>query len=707
VVEDVYAFDAIEGVTEEHKTHHVLGWLLGKSTSLDEIMKSNLLSHVLLENSSSPLRKALETTKLGTAPSQLCGLEDSNYEMCFMCGIEGSDPENAQAFEQLVIDVLKDVAENGVPQEQLEAVLHQLELMQREIGGDGYPYGLQIILSGLSAAIHRSDPSQLLNLDPVIESLREKIKDETYIKRLVRELLLDNPHRVRLSMKPDTGLSQRKEQAERERLAKMKAAMSSDDKSSVIKRTAELAQRQLQEDDPEVLPKVGLEDVPAEMKIPEGTSRTIAGAESMLYAQGTNGLVYQEMVVDLPALEPGLLDLLPHFSTCLTEVGVGDKDYLQVQGWQSSISGGVSAHTSIRGYSDDVQQTRGYYVFDGKALERNNEKLAELMHETFHVVRFDEHERINEIISQRRARREQAVTGSGHTLAMTAASSGMSPVAALGHRFSGLEGIRILKALDDANKDGGVADLAESFGAIHQQLLAAPIRFMIIGEEEKHEGLVSGFEKIWTPETSTSTFKRFNVSHVDENVNQMWVTNTQVNFCARAYRTVAMDHADAAPLSVLGGFLRNGFLHTAIREKGGAYGGGAGHDTNIAAFRFFSYRDPRLTETLDDFDRAIEWMLTSKHEWRMVEEAILGVVSNIDKPSSPSGEARQAFHNLLHSRTREKLQAFRQNVLNVKLDDLKRVTETYLHPDKASTAVICSAATLEQKGNLGLDVINL
>ncbi|MGB5454774.1 MAG: insulinase family protein [Gammaproteobacteria bacterium] len=707
IVEDVYAFDAVEGITEEHKTHHVIGWMLGHSTSLDEVMKSNLLSHVLLENSSSPLRKALETTKLGTAPSPLCGLEDSNYEMCFMCGIEGSDPEHAQAFEELVIGVLEDVASNGVPREHVEAVLHQLELSQREIGGDGYPYGLQLILSGLSAAIHRSDPVQLLNLDPVIESLRDKIHDDNYIKNLVQELLLDNPHRVRLTMKPDMELSQRKETAERERLNSMKAAMTAEDKTRVIQRAAELAQRQLQVDNPEVLPKVGLEDVPAEMKIPVATPGIISAAESSLYAMGTNGIVYQELVLDLPALEPDQLDLLPYYSTCLTELGVGERDYLQVQAWQSSISGGVNAHTSIRGSSEDVQHTRGYYVFDGKALERNNENLAALMLATFQSVRFDEHDRIREIISQRRARREQSVTGSGHGLAMTAASSGMSPVASLGHRFNGLEGIRILKALDDANKSGAVADLAESFSNIHQQLVDAPRQFMIIGEEERLDDLVNGFEKIWPSEISSAGFEPFKLSSVDETIRQMWITNTQVNFCARAYKTVAMDHADAAPLSVLGGYLRNGFLHTAIREKGGAYGGGAGHDTNIAAFRFFSYRDPRLIETLDDFDRAIDWMLTGKHEWRMVEEAILGVVSNIDKPGSPAGEARQAFHNQLHGRTREKLQAFRQNVLEVTLDDLKRVTEAYLHPDSASTAVISNAATLEQTGNHGLDVINL
>ena len=706
-VEREYAFDRVEGVSEDHKTHHVLGWLMGPSTSLDEVMKSNLLSHVLLENSSSPLRKALETTDLGSAPSPLCGLEDSNHEMCFVCGIEGSNPEDAVAFEKLVIDVLRDVADKGVPREQLEAVLHQLELSQREIGGDGYPYGLQLILSGLSAAVHRSDPSELLNLDPVIESLREKIKDESYIRRLVKDLLLDNPHRVRLTLRPDTGLSKRKERAERERLAALKAAMSDAEKSQVVRRAAELALRQQQKDDPEVLPKVGLDDVPPEMKIPAAIDQRISGTNSTLFAQGTNGLVYHETVVDLPALQQEQLDLLPLFSSCLTEVGIGDKDYLRVQNWQTSVSGGISGHSSIRGSSDDVQATKGYYVLTGKALERNNDKLSELMRATFHEVRFDEHDRIRELISQRRARREQSVTGSGHSLAMTAASSGMCPVAYLGHRFNGLEGIRILKAVDEANKSGGVADLAAQFGAIHEALIEAPRRYMLIAEGEKLQDMVNGFERVWPARQPDTAFEPFTTENVEDTVRQMWITNTQVNFCARAYKTVPMEHPDAAPLSVLGGFLRNGFLHTAIREKGGAYGGGANHDTNIAAFRFFSYRDPRLSETLDDFDRAIDWMLSGTHEWRMVEEAILGVIGSIDKPGSPAGEARQAYHNQLHGRTKDKLEAFRQAILRVRLEDLKHVTETYLHPERASTAIITSAATLEQKGNLGLDVINL
>ena len=705
VVEDTYAYDAAEGESIDNKTHHVLGWLLGRCTSLDEMMKANLLSQVLLDNSSSPLRKALETTDLGSAPSPLCGLEDSNHEMCFLCGLEGSQPEQAQAFEDLVLGVLRDVADNGVPQEQLEAVLHQLELGQREIGGDGYPYGLQLILGGLSAAIHRSDPVALLDLDPVIASLREQIRDPDFIKCLVRKNLLDNRHRVRMTMKPDTELSQRKEQREREVLDEIRASMSEENVGVVIRQAAELARRQKQQDDPEILPKVGLEDVPAEIRIPVGLDRRIAGTESIIYEQGTNGLVYHEVVLELPAFDADQLDLLPDYSSCLTELGVGDKDYLQVQTWQSSVCGDVFGQTSIRGDTADVQTGRGYYLFAGKALDRNNRKLAELMSETAHAVRFDEHDRIRELISQKRARKQQSITGSGHTLAMTAASSGMSPVAQLSHRFNGLESIRQLQALDDANRQGGASKLAAQFEAMHSKLLSAPRHYMVIAEAAKMDSLVAEFESVWQP--ASPDFRAFELDKLKKIVKQMWVTNTQVNFCARAYPTVPMEHPDAAALTVLGGFLRNGFLHTSIREQGGAYGGGAGHDTNIAAFRFFSYRDPRLTETLADFDRAIEWLLESQHEWRQVEEAILGIIGSIDKPASPAGEARQAYHNRLHGRSPEQLQAYRQAILKVTLDDLQRVARTYLDPAGASTAVITSAAMMEQVGDLGLDVIRL
>ena len=76
----------------------------------------------------------------------------------------------ADAFETAVLQVITEVAEHGIPLAQLQAVLHQIEMSQREVGGDGMPYGLQLIFSCLSAAIHRGDPVELLDLDAAIET---------------------------------------------------------------------------------------------------------------------------------------------------------------------------------------------------------------------------------------------------------------------------------------------------------------------------------------------------------------------------------------------------------------------------------------------------------------------------------------------------------------------------------------------------------
>ena len=269
--EEVYAADDQQPL--EDNTHIVISWLLGESTDLEATMQARLLSSVLFDNSGSPLLRALETTDLGTAPSPMCGLEDSQKELCFACGVEGSNPEQADAVEALILDVLREVADNGLPQEQVAASLHQLELSQREVSGGGYPYGLNLILTSLTSATHRGDPIALLNLDPVLEKLQEQIQDPEFIKSLARDLLLNNQHRIRLVMKPDTELARQKEQAEKDRLAAIKADLSDSEKQAIVDGAAVLKERQEMEEDLEILPKVGIEDVPVEIAYAEKQSK--------------------------------------------------------------------------------------------------------------------------------------------------------------------------------------------------------------------------------------------------------------------------------------------------------------------------------------------------------------------------------------------------------------------------------------------------
>ncbi|MBQ0797671.1 MAG: insulinase family protein [Porticoccaceae bacterium] len=701
-VDEHYALDEEDSSA---KTHIVMSWLLGNATDLKANMEAHLLNSVLLDNSASPLLKALETSDLGTSPSPLCGLDDSHKEMLFVCGLEGSEPDRAEAVEQLILGVFSDIAENGVPQAQVEASLHQLELKQREVGGDGYPYGLQLILTGLTNATHRGDPVALLNLEPVLAQLREDIADPEFIKQLARRIILDNSHRVRLTLRPDTELSQRRQQAEAKQLAEIKASLSTEDQQHIVERAATLTQRQTQEDDEGLLPKVGLEDVSPEMDYVAAANHLSSPMPLTSYSAGTNGIVYQQLIIALPQLSETLTDLVPLYTTCLTELGVGKRDYLATQMWQAAISGGFSAYASVRSQPDDVQTLNGHLVLSAKGLATNQAELTALMTETLSDVRFDELSRIRELVAQIRARSEASVTGNGHSLAMSAAAAKLSPGAEMGHRWGGLYAIKAIKTLDSAlNDTAALETLSQQLQEIHQLVLQGQRQFLLVAEADK----LADFEQGASGQLSTNSsegFTPFQRPSLCEPANQLWTTSTQVNFCARAYPTVPMEHPDAPALNVLGGFLRNGYLHTAIREQGGAYGGGAGQDNNSGAFRFYSYRDPRLEETLADFDQSLQWLASppsGQHEWQQVEEAILGVISSIDKPGSPAGEAKQTFHAELSGRSRKKREQFRNRVLAVTLDDLLRVASTYLTPDKSSTAIITSADRAAELGDLAL-----
>lgn len=686
-VQESYALADTDDI--EDNTHIVIGWLLGKSANLDDLLKAQLLSSVLLDNSASPLLRVLETTDLGSAPSPLCGLEDSMRELTFVCGVEGSNAESTDAVERLVLDTIRDVAENGVPQERLEAVLHQLELHQREIGGDSYPYGLQLILNALSSATHRGDPLAVMNLEPVLEKLREDIKDPDFIKRLARELLLDNPHRVTLVLTPDTQLAARRDAAEARRLAQIKETLDDDARQRVIQLARDLERRQQQVLDESVLPKVTLQDVKPDIRVLPSQRHQLGLLPATSYARGTNGLVYQQILIEMPPLDDELLALLPYYSNALTEIGIGARDYLATQEWQASVCGSIHAYSTLRGAIDNEQDTRAVLVLSSKALARNHAAQSELMKATLEQARWDELPRLRDLIAQQRARREDSITGSGHALAMHAASAGMSPVAKLTHELSGLAGIQAIKRLDDGLDDTErLQQLADGLQRLHATICAGHKQLLLIAEAEMLPAVQETAAALWAQSTLPTTTERLATPALRAPVRQLWQTNTQVNFCAKAYPTVPVDHPDAAALTVLGGFLRNGYLHRAIREQGGAYGGGASQESNIAAFRFYSYRDPRLTETLADFDAAIEWLLTAEHQPEQLEQAILGVIGSLDKPGSPAGEAKQDFHNTLFGRTADQQRRFRARVLAVTLDDLVRVGRTYLKPELASIAVV-------------------
>ncbi|BBP46021.1 peptidase M16 [Thiosulfatimonas sediminis] len=701
-----YALDDDENT---QNTYINVAWLLGENKDPLEVLKGHLLSAVLLDNSSCPMRRVLEDTDLAEAPSPLCGFEESNKEMAFVLGVQGSEAEHTDAIEQLILEELQRIVNEGVAPELLQAMLHQLELGQREVGGDSYPYGLQLILQSLAGAMHDGDPIALLDVDAALKALEQEIQDPQFIPKLVQTWLLDNPHRITLTMCPDSKLSAQKEHEELAKLAQIEAQLTDEQKQQIIAQSLALAERQALMDDPSLLPEVTKEDIPVDIKNPQATERQVGSLGVSQYVCGSNGISYQQLLMQMPALSEEEQVLMPLFSSALTEIGSAGRDYLQTQALQAAVTGGLSARTALRDHLTDSQKLHSHYILSSKALNHNAMAMSEVLHDTLHRPNFGEHQRLRDLFAQIRAGIDQGITGSGHSYAMMAALQNYSPIANWKFARSGFAGVRSIKALYQELQDTPekIAHIADSLETIAQKIASAPRQALLVTDEQGVADNLAALERSWGQAPSDPLAERFQLHADGSAVKQAWITSTQVNFCAMAYPAVPSGHVDAPKLAVLSACLRNGFLHTAVREKGGAYGGGASFNAEASGFVFYSYRDPRLMETFDDFARAKDWLMSAEATQAKVDEAILNVISSIDKPGSPAGEMKKAFYQQLYGRSYDVRMAYRQGVISTTIDELRLLADKYFKPELASYAVLTHNGTKDMLIEQGFDCKNL
>jgi len=705
-VTETYAVDAED---LKDKTYHIISWLLPKASEIKLRLGMRLVEGVLLEDSASPLRHYLETCGYAQSTGPIMGVDDSNYEMTFYCGVQGSNPEHTAEFKAGVFKVLEDVASKPVDQNMVDAILHQIELHQREINGDGMPYGLSLILNGLGSAIHHSDPVTVWDVDSAIAAVKEELKDPMWLSNLIKTYLIDNPHRVQMTLVPDANKSAVEAAAEKARLAEIGAQLTDAEKAEIEAQTEALKVRQDTPDDLNLLPKVGLEDVPAELQIVQGQLREIISNRIdyplNLYHAGTNGIYYNQVLIQIPqdVVQSPYFNLL---SILMGEVGAGEYDYLELQNLQTAVSGGLGMGASLRSKVDDKDKISAWLTLTTKSLTQKFDAIH-LLKLAFEQLRFDEKERIIELLQQRKTRWQSRLSGAGHSYAMQIASRNMSALAQRDYQNTGLGALNWLGELvtnitqDDAAYNALIAELKH----IHTKLLQAPKQFLLVCEEHQSERLVEEIQNVWDKlnvDEQTVTLKA--TEQVDTDADEAWLIQANVQFCSSAYQAVEVSHPDAAPLMVLAAYLRNGFLHSAIREKGGAYGGGASYDGNACSFRFYSYRDPRLAETFNDFEACVQWLLNTEQKPHQLEEAILGLIAGMDKPGSPAGEAITACYALLHARTPAFRKQLRSRLLAVSLEDLQRVAVQYLLEQKPTKAVVAPMAKRDTLIELGFSI---
>lgn len=658
-----------------------------------DILGLSVLSKVLLSNAASPLRKALIESNIGEALADATGLEDAFREAVFAAGLKGVNPEDAPAIEKIIMDTLADLAQNGVDQGMVDAVIHQMEIESREVSNAGWPYSLKVFFQLLGAYMNSGDAYEALQFDAALNTLQAERAKGPFLENLIRKYFLDNPHRATVILKPDLGLTERLEAEERAKLDKIREALSNDQVQEIIHDAVELKRRQETPEDLSVLPTLELSDIPMSMENVSHEVKTLEGATLGLFALPTNGLSYVDFQFDIAGLDDRLKDLLPLFTFSLTKMGAGKYNYLEMAQRIEAHTGGVGASAGQRTFPSDTARFKQALTLSGKSLYRNHSELFAIVRDLMTDLKWDKNH-LKNLLGQLKAGFEARVVQAGHLFVWYLAENQFGGKASLQERMDGLTQFATLKrlaVLDDAGIDALIADLE----TIRKQVFVkGNVNICLTSEGSQLaelEGQVSevlGALHSTTPQVQTAALPG---EHLQP---QGRTTAVPVAYDAKVFRTVPFSHPDAPVLLALANLLRSEYLHKEIREKGGAYGGFAVTRSENGTFALLSYRDPHIVRTFEVFG-GIGRFLQSDIPADRIKESILGAAGDVDPLLSPDNKGRVRFFSDLAGYTLEQKMQFKHRLLSVTLEDLRRVAEQYL-TGPAAMAVISSEEKIKQ-----------
>ncbi len=671
-----------------------VAWKLGHSTDPDLNLRWSVLSDVLLGNPAAPLTRPLIESGLGSALADLSGYRDNFREGAFAVGLKGVSAGRAGEVQSLVLDTLAAIARDGIDPELIESSLHQFEIGQREVSNAGTPYGLQVMFRLLGPWLYGGDPVTGLRLDTELESLRTDLARGRVFETMIQRDLLDNPHRVTLVLAPDPDLAARTEQAERELVGRLSAGFTDEDRARIVRESLQLQSLQAQESDPDVLPTLGLGDVPPTVARPPYTTEEEGRALVGRVPQPTGGLTYLDVQVRLPDLPDDLIDTLPLYAFAVTRSGAAGQDYVALARRIEAVTGGVSASVGVGGKPDSLDDLRLSLTFSGKALARNGDALVGVLRDVIAAPEFDR-ERLTQLLKQRLAGLKASVVNAGSAYAERLASAQVSPAGSIEERLSGLTALATLKQIVEGD---GVNALLGRFARLRELILAGkPLLCLTATSDDlgldlhSITGEFGGDAPVGHPAPSLLP-----------GGPQARTADSPVAFNAVAFRTVPYTHPDSPALLVLSRLLRSEYLLKEIREKGGAYGGGASFDARGGVFTMSSYRDPHITRTFEVFRDARAFLDVTPLTERELTEAVLSASKTLDPLTSPDTVGRLRFYGDQAGYTPEVQEAYKARLLRVTLDDLKRAMDAHLTAENVAYALVAGRDPNPETEALGL-----
>lgn len=678
------AFDEIKNVeaqysitmddSQENKTYLSYNRVVGDT--LDEMLYQafDVLDYALVSSPGAPVKQALIDAGIG---DDVYGSYDAGIlQPVFSFVAKNANASQADEFESIIENTLKEVVKTGINKEALLAGINSSEFKFREADFGQFPKGLLFGLNCLDSWLF-DDMKPFIHLECLgtFAKLRKAV-DTDYFEKLIQEYLLDNTHGSSVTVKPKRGLGNEREEALANELSDYKASLSDEEIKKLIEDTEHLKKYQEEpssDEDLRKLPMLTRADMKKNAMPFSNIEDELLDVKVVRHDIESNGIDYISFLFDAGDFAQSELGYLGFFTNALGLVSTEKYSYTDLANATNIYTGGISTGTASH---PDIKD-RNNFVFKFevklKVLEKNLDKALELMEQMLLSSDFTDTKRLGELVAQIKARLQANLSSSGHLVAAMRSMSSFSRYALYQDELKGIAFYRsicrIEKELSESPKS-----VSDKLAAIAKKLFARN-RMLIsfTGNNEAYgnakpslEKVIAGFDKMSAVGNQAEV--HFNTA------KEAFIDASQIQYVAKTGDFICEGYEYTGALRLLRIILSYDYLWINVRVKGGAYGCMNTFLRSGESY-FVSYRDPNLSDTLDVYDRIPEYIKSFSPDERDMTKYIIGTFSALDTPMNPEAKGSRSLSAYLEGITYEQIQKERNEILNAQPEDIRRLAD--------------------------------
>lgn len=678
------AFDEIKNVeaqysitmddSQENKTYLSYNRVVGDSLDKMLYQAFDVLDYALVSSPGAPVKQALIDAGIG---DDVYGSYDAGIlQPVFSFVAKNANASQADEFENIIENTLKEVVKTGINKEALLAGINSSEFKFREADFGQFPKGLLFGLNCLDSWLF-DDMKPFIHLECLgtFAKLRKAV-DTDYFEKLIQEYLLDNTHGSSVTVKPKRGLGNEREEALAKELSDYKASLSDEEIKKLIEDTEHLKKYQEEpssDEDLRKLPMLTRADMKKNAMPFSNIEDELLDVKVVRHDIESNGIDYISFLFDAGDFAQSELGYLGFFTNALGLVSTEKYSYTDLANATNIYTGGISTGTASH---PDIKD-RNNFVFKFevklKVLEKNLDKALELMEQMLLSSDFTDTKRLGELVAQIKARLQANLSSSGHLVAAMRSMSSFSRYALYQDELKGIAFYRsicrIEKELSESPKS-----VSDKLAAIAKKLFARN-RMLIsfTGNNEAYGNAKPSLEKVMTGFNKMSAVGNQAEVHFNT-AKEAFIDASQIQYVAKTGDFICEGYEYTGALRLLRIILSYDYLWINVRVKGGAYGCMNTFLRSGESY-FVSYRDPNLSDTLDVYDRIPEYIKSFSPDERDMTKYIIGTFSALDMPMNPEAKGSRSLSAYLEGITYEQIQKERNEILNAQPEDIRRLAD--------------------------------